>query len=104
MKDPAFRRYHARFSKPDDMDVEPYMYQCDYIEQVDTLDADTVMVDFTDEEFNAEVEGMLNEMNKQPSSSQSGNQNPSQNPSGNEQKKSSPANKPREEQVTFDNL
>ena len=104
MKDPAFRRYHARFSKPDDMDVEPYMYQCDYIEQVDTLDADTVMVDFTDEEFNAEVEGMLNEMNKQSSASQSGNQNPSQNPSGNEQKKSSPANKPREEQVTFDNL
>jgi penicillin-binding protein 1A len=104
MKDPAFRRYHARFSKPDDMDVEPYMYQCDYIEQVDTLDADTVMVDFTDEEFNAEVEGMLNEMNKQSSASQSGNQNRSQNPSGNEQKKSSPANKPREEQVTFDNL
>lgn len=104
MKDPAFRRYHARFSKPEDMDVEPYMYQCDYIEQVDTLDADTVMVDFTDEEFNAEVEGMLNEMNKQSSASQSGNQNRSQNPSGNEQKKSSPANKPREEQVTFDNL
>lgn len=104
MKDPAFRRYHARFSKPDDMDVEPYMYQCDYIEQVDTLDADTTMLDFTDEEFNAEVEGMLNEMNKQSSASQSGNQNRSQNPSGNEQKKSSPANKPREEQVTFDNL
>ena len=104
MKDPAFRRYHARFSKPDDMDVEPYMYQCDYIEQVDTLDADTVMVDFTDEEFNAEGEGKLNEMNKQSSASQSGNQNRSQNPSGNEQKESSPANKPREEQVTFDNL
>ena len=104
MKDPAFRRYHARFSKPNDMDVEPYMYQCDYIEQVDTLDADTTMLDFTDEEFNAEVEGMLNEMNKQSSASQSGNQNRSQDPSGNEQKKSSPANKPREEQVTFDNL
>jgi len=104
MKDPAFRRYHARFSKPDDMDVEPYMYQCDYIERVDTLDADTIMLDFTDEEFNAEVEGKLNEMNKQSSASQSGNQNRSQNPSGNEQKESSPANKPREEQVTFDNL
>jgi len=104
MKDPAFRRYHARFSKPDDMDVEPYMYQCDYIEQVDTLDSDTIMLDFTDEEFNAEVEGKLNEMNKQSSASQSGNQNRSQNPSGNEQKESSPANKPREEQVTFDNL
>ena len=104
MKDPAFRRYHARFSKPDDMDVEPYMYQCDYIERVDTLDSDTIMLDFTDEEFNAEVEGKLNEMNKQSSASQSGNQNRSQNPSGNEQKESSPANKPREEQVTFDNL
>jgi hypothetical protein len=80
------------------------MYQCDYIERVDTLDADTIMLDFTDEEFNAEVEGKLNEMNKQSSASQSGNQNPSQNPSGNEQKESSPANKPREEQVTFDNL
>lgn len=103
MKDPAFRKYHARFSKPDDMDVEPYMYQCDYIEHVDTLDTDTVFADFTDEEFNAEVEGMLNEINKQ-TTTPSGNQNRQQNPSGNEQKKSSPANMPREEQVTFDNL
>ena len=104
MNDPAFRKYHAHFSKPDDVDVEPYMYQCDYIEHVDTLDADTIIADYPDEEFNEEVEGILNDINKQSATPPSGSQNRQQNPSGNDAKKSSPGNKPREEQVTFDNI
>lgn len=42
--DPAFKHYHGKFDKPDDPDIERFMYICDsyYERKKDTLDVDSI--------------------------------------------------------------
>ena len=42
--DPAFQKYHGKFKKPDDADIERYMYECTYTggARRDTVDVDSL--------------------------------------------------------------
>lgn len=42
--DPQFKHYHAKFDKPNDPDIEKFMYICDsyYEQKRDTLDSDSI--------------------------------------------------------------
>ncbi|MBQ0073886.1 MAG: transglycosylase domain-containing protein [Prevotella sp.] len=41
--DPAFQKYHGKFQKPDDADIERSMYECTYAGgRRDTIDADSI--------------------------------------------------------------
>ncbi|MDY5034792.1 MAG: transglycosylase domain-containing protein [Prevotella sp.] len=45
--DPAFKHYHGKFDKPNDPDIERFMYICDsyYERKKDTLDVDSIQQD-----------------------------------------------------------
>ena len=41
--DPAFKKYHGKFLKPEDADIERSMYECTYVgSRRDTLDVDSL--------------------------------------------------------------
>ena len=54
--DPAFQKYHGKFKKPEDADIERYMYECTYIgsSRNDTIDVDSLS---TSEEILLDDEG-----------------------------------------------
>ncbi len=58
MNDPAFKRYHGKFRRPDDFDVPPSAYMCQYVPMVE----DTLLLDsLLDDEFDMFLEGMYDE-------------------------------------------
>lgn len=41
--DPLFKKYHGKFIKPEDADIERYMYECNYVgSRRDTIDTDSL--------------------------------------------------------------
>lgn len=53
-RDPAFRKYHAKWEKADDKEIEPDMYKCSYVparvNEPDTLQYNEIDEGFEDEE------------------------------------------------------
>lgn len=106
MKDPEFKKYHGRFQKQNDDDITADMYSCSSYVPVkkDTTETDSTIVEevelLIDDEGNIiprQAENEINNENNMPS----GNIDKEQTLQPEERKKK---NKPREEQIRFEDL
>lgn len=107
MKDPEFKKYHGRFHKPDDEDITADMYNCSYVPaKKDTTQIDSTMVE--DEELLIDEEGNIlprgNEDNEISKENNPAINTDKGNVQQSEDKKEKKKNKPREEQIRFEDL
>lgn len=108
MKDPEFKKYHGRFHKPDDEDITADMYNCSsYVSaKKDTTQIDSTMVE--DEELLIDEEGNIlprgNEDNEISKENNPAINTDKGNIQQSEDKKEKKKNKPREEQIRFEDL
>lgn len=98
MNDSNYRQYHARFIRPEGIDVDPSMFDCSYShESSDTLYADTLYVDDEDV-YDGAVDPMQEINPETPAVDAEGNPvTPKNTPA----KKAAPK---KDEDVTFDNI
>jgi len=95
LKDPKFKKYHAKFGKPKDKDITRSMYMCDsYHEKakVDTTSTDSL---------NSASEEIILDENGNPITTQHGNQ---EKPAANQPNKPKEKKTPTEEVINLDNL
>lgn len=95
LKDPKFKKYHAKFGKPKDEDITRSMYMCDsYHEKakVDTTSTDSL---------NSASEEIILDENGNPITNQHGNQ---EKPAANQPNKTKEKKTPTEEVINLDNL
>ncbi|MFZ1235959.1 MAG: transglycosylase domain-containing protein [Prevotella sp.] len=95
LKDPKFKKYHAKFGKPKDEDITRSMYMCDsYHEKakVDTTSTDSL---------NSASEEIILDENGNPITNQHGNQ---EKPAANQPNKTKEKETPTEEVINLDNL
>ena len=97
MNDPAFKKYHGHFKKPNDADITANLYNCSsYYGQVrDTVETDTLAIEMEDEILLDEDGNPIN-MEEDPN-----NPNQNQNSTANGQQ---PAQIPKEQPVNFEDL
>lgn len=97
MNDPAFKKYHGHFKKPNDADITANLYNCSsYYGQVrDTVEIDTLAIEMEDEILLDEDGNPIN-MEEDPN-----NPNQNQNSPANGQQ---PAQIPKEQPVNFEDL
>ena len=97
MNDPAFKKYHGHFKKPNDADITANLYNCSsYYGQVrDTVETDTLAIEMEDEILLDEDGNPIN-MEEDPN-----NPNQNQNSPANGQQ---PAQIPKEQPVNFEDL
>ena len=97
MNDPAFKKYHGHFKKPNDADITANLYNCSsYYGQVrDTVETDTLAIEMEDEIL-LDKDGNPIIMEEDPN-----NPNQNQNSPANGQQ---PAQIPKEQPVNFEDL
>lgn len=101
MRDSKYKRYHGRFERPDNT-ITPDMFDCMYVPTEEVSDSDSITIIYEDpDEYENEAEDMIDQIQTIDENEKPITPPKSENP---QQEKREQPTRPKEEQVTFDNL